>query len=124
MRHRDPRLLALALSLLLLGGLSLRLIGQEIVTLTTPITKPSTTVCQLDSILLDIAGKRIVAALSCPNGDPITKQYDAFTSPTGAALLSTLNISNNSAGNSLIKKAYAQLIANGVITGTVTGTAQ
>lgn len=110
----------LALALLLLPTLH----AQEVVTLTTPITKPSTTVCQLDSLLLDVAGKRIVASLTCPNGDPISKQYDAFTTPTGATLLSSLNVSANSPANSLIKKVYARLIADGVISGTVGGTAQ
>lgn len=97
--------------------------AQEAVTLTTPIVKSAPS-CTLDSLLLDVARTRIVATLLCAGGDPVTKQYDAFSTPTGATLLSSLNVSANSAGNSLIKKVYARLIADGVISGTVTGTAQ
>lgn len=113
----------LALACLILS-LTPLLYAQEAVTLTAPIAKPSTSSCTLDSVLLDVAGKRIVATLTCNNGDQVSKQYDAFTTPTGATLLSSLNVSANSAGNSLIKKVYARLIADAVLAGTVTGVAQ
>lgn len=114
------------LRLILLALLTLTPIAgaQEAVTLTTPIAKPATSSCTLTSLYLDIAATRIVATLSCNNGDQITKQYDSFSTPTGATLLSSLNVSANSAGNSLIKKVYARLIADGVMAGTVTGIAQ
>lgn len=112
--------LGLLVALLLLTP---RVFTQESVTLTTPIVKTATN-CTLEEVTLGVTARRIVATLTCPNGDTITKQYDAFTSPTGAALLSTLNISNNTAGNSLIRKVYVRLMADGVITGTVVGTAQ
>ena len=98
--------------------------GQETVTLTAPIVKPATSSCALDTVLLDVKGARILVTLACNNGDTLTKQYDSFTTPTGAALLSTLNVSANSAGNSLIRKVYARLIADGVVVGSVTGIAQ
>jgi len=97
--------------------------AQEAVTLTTPIVKPSTSACSLDTLLLDVKGARIVASLTCNNGDQVTKQYDSFTTPTGATLLHSLNIGNFSV-NSLIKAVYTRLITDGVITGTVTGVAQ
>lgn len=97
--------------------------AQEAVTLTTPIVKTATSSCALDSLLLDVKGARIVVALSCNNGDTINKQYDNSTTPTGNALLHSLNIGNFST-NSLIKAVYNRLITDGVISGTVSGTAQ
>jgi hypothetical protein len=41
-----------------------------------------------------VARSRIVATLVCPGGDPITKQYDSFSTPTGASLLTNLNRGN------------------------------
>lgn len=99
--------------------------AQEAVTLTVPIVKTATSACSLDSLLLDIPRGRIVASLTCNNGDTVIKQYDQFSAPTGASLLTTLNRSNNSVGNpSLIAKVYNRLIADGVIAGTVGGTPQ
>jgi hypothetical protein len=96
--------------------------AQEAVTLTAPIVKTASG-CTLDTLILDVARNRIVATLVCAGGDPITKQYDAFSTPTGATLLHALNIGNFST-NSLIKAVYNRLIADGVITGTVSGTPQ
>lgn len=94
----------------------------ELVTLTTPIAKPSSTNATLDSLLLDVEGLRIVATLHYNTGEVVSKQYDAFTTPTGAALLHTLNIGNFSGATSMIKATYNRLIADGVIVGTVSGT--
>lgn len=96
--------------------------AQEAVTLTAPIVKTASG-CTLDSLLLDVTRSRIVATLTCAGGDPITKQYDAFTTPTGATLLHSLNTGNFSV-NSLIKAVYTRLITDGVIAGTVSGTPQ
>lgn len=98
--------------------------AQESVNLTTPIVRPSTTSCTIDELHLYTTGRRIVVDLICVNGNPISKQYDAFSTPTGATLLNQLNTSNNSAGNSLIRKVYTRLITDGVISGTITGVAQ
>lgn len=96
--------------------------AQEAVTRTAPIVKTDTG-CSLDTLILDVTRSRIVAQLVCPGGDPITKQYDSFTTPTGATLLTSLNRGNFSV-NSLVKAVYNRLITDGVISGTVTGTAQ
>lgn len=96
--------------------------SQELVTLTAPIVR-STSGCVLDSLLLDVGRNRIVASLVCAGGDPISKQYDAFSTPTGATLLHSLNIGNFST-NSLIKAVYNRLITDGVIAGTVSGIPQ
>ena len=116
-----PRLLVL--TLLTCAAWTGVMMAQEAVTLSTPIVKTATS-CALDSVLLDVKGLRIVVALSCNNGDTTAKQYDATTAPTGAALLSSLNVSANSSVNSLIRKVYARLIADGVVVGSVTGIAQ
>lgn len=96
--------------------------AQEIVTLSTPIVKTAPA-CTIDTMTLDLTRGRVVAFLVCPGGDPITKQYDSFTTPTGATLLHNLNIGNFSS-TSLIRFAYNRLILDGVISGTVSGTAQ
>src|SRR3954471_7574269 len=86
--------------------------AQEVTTLTAPIVKTAT-VCSLDTLILDVARSRIVATLVCPGGDPITKQYDSFSTPTGASLLTNLNRGNFTV-NSMIKAVYNRLIADGV----------
>jgi hypothetical protein len=123
---RNPRyvLVALLLTVSGLGTLSPIVWGQEIVTLTTPIAKTSTSICTLDSVLLELKTARIAATLTCNNGDTISKQYDSFSTPTGASLLSSLNVSTNTVGNSLIKKVYARLALDGIVVGTVSGTPQ
>lgn len=122
---RSVLVFALALTAVFYAGLTTGgfLAAQESVNLTTPIVKTATN-CALDTVELHVADRRIVAFLVCNNGDTITKQYDAFTTPTGAALLSTLNTSTNTAGNSLIRKVYTRLGLDGIAVGTITGTAQ
>ena len=96
----------------------------EQVDLTSPVV---TTVAsyKLDTVTLDVRNMQIVCTLSGANGEtPISKTYNNATSPTGAALLSSLNTSNNSAGTSLIKRVYNQLIASGTLAGTVSGSPQ
>lgn len=110
----------LLLSLLLL--IPMVASSQELVTLTTPIVKTATG-CVLDQVLLDVGRNRIVASLVCAGGDPISRTYDSFTTPTGATLLHNLNIGNFST-NSLIKAVYNRLITDGVITGTISGIPQ
>lgn len=118
----------IAIGLLLGSGLRALLDAQELVTLTVPIAKTATSSCQLDDLDLDVdlatfANSRIVVSLTCNNGDRITKQYDQFSTPTGAALLTSLNRGNFTT-NSLIKAVYNRLTADGVISGTVSGVPQ
>lgn len=96
--------------------------AQEAVTLTAPIVKTANG-CALDTLILDVARSRIVVTLTCAGGDPITKQYDSFTTPTGASLLTSLNRGNFTV-NSLTKAVYTRLITDGVIIGTVSGVPQ
>lgn len=89
--------------------------------LTTPVARASTTSYTLASVLLDVANQRIVATLVGNTGEALSKQYDAFTTPTGATLLHSLNTGNFSV-NSLLKAIYQRLSTDGVAVGTVSGT--
>jgi TRAP-type mannitol/chloroaromatic compound transport system permease large subunit len=109
--------------LLLVFFLLVPLSAQELVTLSTPIMKPSTSSCNLDMLNLDVTRSTIVVNLVCNNGERISKQYDSFTTPTGAVLLHQLNIGNFST-NSLMKAVYNRLITDGVIVGTISGVPQ
>lgn len=97
--------------------------AQERVDLTAPIVKTSTQNCALDVLTLDVTRSAIFVTMRCNNGDTVSKTYDGGTTPTGASLLSTLNRGNFTT-NSLIKAVYNRLTADGVITGTVSGTPQ
>lgn len=92
----------------------------ESVTLTTPVAKPSTTTYAVSSLLLDVTGLRIIVNLTGNNGETFSKQYDAFTVPSGATLLHNLNIGNFSV-NSLMNAVYNRLNTDGVLVGTVSG---
>lgn len=110
------------LLLTLLLGFVLTPRAQEVVTLTAPIVKTAPS-CNVDTVLIDVTRLRIVASLVCPGGDPIIKVYDSTTAPSGATLLHNLNTGNFSV-NSLMKAVYNRLIADGVITGTISGVPQ
>lgn len=110
------------------------LAAQEIVTLTTPQTTTATT-CNIQVITVDLAGSRITGTLLLNSGKVQTVTYgpsgvivdgvQGAGSPTGASLISTINKSNNSGGNtSLVTKVYTQLNASGICVGTVSGTPQ
>lgn len=114
----------LTLGLLTLGLLAGAAFAQERVDLTAPIAKVSTQNCALDYFVIDVGNSRIKVDLKCNNGDVVSKVYDGTTNPSGATLLSQLNTSNNSAGTSLIRRIYNRLTADGVLTGSVTGTPQ
>lgn len=118
------RVLLLVTALLGMAVCAFELFAQERVDLAVPVVKTSTQNCALAYMVLDVENSRIKVDLKCNNGDVVSKVYDGTTSPTGAALLSSLNTSNNSAGTSLIRRVYARLIADGVIAGTVSGSPQ
>ena len=105
---------------LIIGVVGLK--AQEVVNLTAPITKPNISSCKLDRMTLDITNSVVTIGLICTD-IRINKEYDSNTNPTGAALLTALNRANFTV-NSLIKAVYNRLITDGVVTGTVTGTAQ
>ena len=94
----------------------------ETVTPPAPIAKPSITGYTLDYLNLDVGNLRILVVLKADTGETIQKVYDSTTTPTGATLLTALNRGNFST-NSLIKAVYNRLISDGVIGGTIGGTA-
>lgn len=97
----------------------------ESVDLTAPVARPSITNYALDYLTLDVGTSTILVVLKSNAGDTIQKVYNSTTNPTGAALLSSLNTSNNSGANpSLIKKVYNRLLADGVLVGNVNGSPQ
>lgn len=93
----------------------------EQIDLTTPEAKPANPSYHLERLTLDIDAGTIHVQLKGANGEALSKVYDKSTTPTGAALLSALNTSNNST-TSLIKRVYQRLTADGVIAGTISGT--
>src|ERR1700740_3020737 len=100
----------LALVLVTLAGLLGVAAGaQELVTLSTPIAKPSITTYSLSSVLLDVQRSAIVVTLTGTNGETLVKTYDGGTNPTGATLLHSLNIGNFSGATSLIHAVYNRL---------------
>jgi hypothetical protein len=96
--------------------------AQEIVTLTTPAVQTATS-CSVTFIGLELTTNRITVNVQPNVGTPITKVYDASTTPTGATLLHSLNIGNFST-NSLMKAVYNRLSTDGVCAGTVSGVPQ
>lgn len=95
----------------------------EQIDLTVAETKPVNPNYHLERLTLDIDAGTIYVQLRGANGESISKLYDKNTTPTGLTLLTALNTSNNSV-TSLIKRVYTRLIADGVLTGTVSGAAQ
>ena len=93
----------------------------EILTLTTPITPPTNSTYTIDRITIDVIALSIMVQLLGTNGEALSKVYDSTTNPTGATLLHALNTGNFSV-NSLMKAVYNRLIADGVLTGSVSGT--
>ncbi len=103
--------------------LPLALLAQERVDLSVPETKSNTSY-HVQRLTLDLDASTIMVELKGVNGEALTKIYNQNSTPTGAALLSSLNVSNNSAGTSLIKRVYNRLLADGVVAGMVSGTPQ
>lgn len=105
--------------------------GQEIVTLTSPITKPNQTTIKLEGLSIDMfPSKTITVRWLGNNNEPGIAIYstpvptDHPTQPTGAALLTTLNKLNLSGVNpSLVNRILARLQSDGYIpAGSISGT--
>lgn len=96
----------------------------EDLTLTTPETKPSVTKWRLDDLHLNRSAGTVSATFLEPTtGETKTCTANASTSPTGAALISTLNTANLTS-NSLQKRAitWGQGQPNCLGAGTIAGT--
>ena len=90
----------------------------ERVDLTTTITPPSISNYSVSSLLLDWANASIVVRLVDNNG--LIVQFD-YSGANATALMVALNKANLTS-NSLQKRIFTQLIADGKLSGSVSGT--
>jgi hypothetical protein len=104
--------------------------AQETVTLTAPIVRPAITDYQLRALHLDLgdrdttADDSVIVELESPAatpGDPAKVVRFTYTGPTANTMIVNLNKANL-ATRSLTQRIFDRLIADGLITGTVTGT--
>lgn len=102
----------------------------EIVSLTTPITKPNQTQVRIERVILDVEIKSIFIQFLGNNGEAGSAFYPTPAilnplgdlQPTGAVLLSTLNTANLTS-NSLVRRIINRLQTDGYIgAGSITGT--
>jgi len=102
----------------------------ELVTLTTPITKPTQSTITIDRITIDVTAKAILIQWLGNNGEAASAAYPTpailnplgALQPTGAVLLNQLNTLNMST-TSLIKRVLQRLQTDGYIAaGTIAGT--
>ena len=119
------RWLSVLIVIVLLQGLGH---SQELITLTTPITKPSQTTIRLERLTIDIPTKTIAVQWLGNNNEAGTAVYstpappDHPTQPTGAVLLNGLNTANLTT-NSLVRRILNRLQLDGYIpAGTIGGT--
>ena len=96
----------------------------EIVTLTSPLTKPNVTTVTLDQIIINRTNMSIYITWFGNTGEQFSASYPTpspNSQPSGSTLIHTLNTSNFST-NSLQKQVFNRLIADGYLAGTVSGT--
>ena len=105
--------------------------AQEVVTLSAPILATSTATVMRPArvefnVLLGTVQISLypwVAGVFVTSGAPLNVTYNASTTPTGAALIVSLNKANFST-ISLERRIINQLVTSGYLTGTVSGTPQ
>jgi hypothetical protein len=100
----------------------------ETLTLTSAITKPSTTTFQIERVIIDVKTQYIHVTWLGNNGEPGSAAYPTPapasnpTQPTGAVLLNQLNNANLST-KSLVKRVIERLQTDGYLgAGAVSGT--
>lgn len=86
--------------------------------LTTAVTTPDVTSYRVSQLVLDWDGQHIGIFLVGPNGERRTETYNGSTAKT---LMIALNKANLTA-NSLHKRVLNQLVTDGKLAGTVSGT--
>lgn len=89
----------------------------EQIDLTTPIQPPSVANYSVESLLLDWGGAKIIIVLKDNTGALVTFTY---TNSTATNLIVALNKANLTS-NSLQRRIFTQLIADGKLSGTVSG---
>ncbi len=100
----------------------------EIITLTTPITKPNQTTVKLDRVTFDLTGQTVLVQWLGNNNEAASAVYPTpailnplgVLQPTGAALLTAVNTANLTA-NSLLHRIMTRVITDGYVIGTVSG---
>jgi hypothetical protein len=127
---------ATLVSAILLTGAA---VAQELVTLTTPETKPSNTAYHIDKVNLDVDAGALWISLKGITDEVVVCTYNATTNPTGASLILGLNKANlstayaaNATTGSLKQRIAHRLIVMGesatvctkTLVGTLTGTVQ
>lgn len=90
----------------------------EQITLAVPETKPVNTSYRVSRLVLDWDGRQIVVQLRGTNGEDKSHHYNGAVA---LALMNQLNTANLST-NSLHKRVLQRLTADGVVSGTLSGT--
>lgn len=99
----------------------------EVITLTTPITKPTQTIVRLDRFIIDLASKSVTVQFIGENGEAGSAVYPTppplgSSQPSGQTLISTLNTANLTT-TSLAKRVLQRIQLDGYVgAGSVTGT--
>lgn len=89
----------------------------ELLTLTTPVAKPSITDYRVSLLQFDWTGAAILVRLKSNSGEELTHIYSGATATALMVALNKANLTNNS----LHRRVIAQLIVDGVVTGTISG---
>lgn len=98
----------------------------EQVDLAAPITKPAQTFWRILRLGLEVEAKQVNVHLIGDNGELLFVSYPTPAppshpdQPTGETLLTTLNTANLT-NNSLVRRVFTRLIADGYLAGTITG---
>lgn len=99
----------------------------EVITLTTPLPKPTQTLVKLDRLTIDVTSKSVLIQWLGDNGEIGSAAYPTpapagSSQPSGQTLISTLNTSNFTT-TSLAKRVLQRLQTDGYVgAGSVTGT--
>lgn len=97
----------------------------EQVDLTAPVTR-TLTAWSIQSFTVNVEQLLVAVSLRGDDGSRLTVGYPTPAArqglPSGQTIISALNTANNSTGTSMAKRILQRLIADGYITGTVSGT--
>ena len=107
--------------------------AQEVITLTTPVTKPSQTTVKIDWFRVDVINRTVEIRFIGENGEAGSAVFPTpavigplgVLLPTGQSVISQMNTANNSTGTSMAKKLLQLIQTHGFVgAGNVTGTPQ
>lgn len=89
----------------------------ELITLTTPIVPPSVTTYRVTYLAFDWDNPSITIGLRGTNGERLNHSY---SSSNATAMMTQLNKANLTS-NSLHRRVISQLVSDGVLAGTISG---